>query len=104
MSLAIATPNKWAQVQHGLRRVAPYLLFAALATVVWWAGAWLLPLALFAVACWRGDPQQIRGAVELLAGALVLALTAVALLVQCARGSRMTYPATPRGPGPQESE
>ena len=84
MTLAIDTRR--AQIIRGMRRVAPYALLAALTVVVWWAGVWLLPLALFAVACWRGDPQQIRFAVELLAAALVLTLTAVAVLIQCVRG------------------
>lgn len=83
----IPPPSRWVQLQQGLRRVTPFVLLAALVTVVWWAGAWLLPLALFAVACWRApDPQHIRHAVELVACAVVLLLTATAVLIHCARG------------------
>lgn len=70
------------------------------ALVVWWAGVWLAPLALFAVACWRApDPERVRVAVGLLAAALVLALTAVAVLIQCTRGACMTSPPAPCGRG-----
>jgi hypothetical protein len=85
MTLAIDTRR--AQLLRGMRRAGPYALLAAVAVVVWWAGVWLLPIALFAVAAWRApDPERVRFAVELFAAALVLVLTAVAVLIQCARG------------------
>ena len=89
MSLAVspARRSRWVQASRHLRTAAPYVLLGVLAVVVWWAGAWLLPFALFGVAAWRApDPEQVRVAVELLAAALVLALTALALLIRCARG------------------
>ena len=88
MSLALAPrASRWVSIQRGLRKAVPVLLLATLAVVVWLVSLWLLPVALFAVACWRApDPAQVRFAVELLAAALVLTLTAVAVLITCARG------------------
>lgn len=78
------------QVLRVIRRAVPFVAAAGLAVVVWWAGVWLAPFVLFAVACWRGpDPGQVRYAVELFAAALVLALTATALLIHCARGAHI---------------
>lgn len=79
-----------ARVLRGARRAAPFVVFAGLAVALWWVGLWLAPFVLFFVACWRTpDPQQVRCAVELAAAALVLALTAAALLIHCARGAHI---------------
>lgn len=87
MTIATTTPGRWAQIRHHLRRAVPFVLLGLLTTAVWLIGWWLAPLALFAVACWRApDPAHIRYAAELLAMALVLVITAVAVLIQCARG------------------
>jgi hypothetical protein len=87
MSLALPA-GRWTQAARTVvRTAAPVVLLAALAVITWWAGPLFLLVDLFAVACWRTpDPARIRLAIELLATGLVLLLTAVALLVGCARG------------------
>jgi hypothetical protein len=64
--------------------VVPYAQLIGLVILVWWAGAWLLPFALFALAAYRcDDPQRLRLAVELLMAATGLLLAALVLIVQC---------------------